>query len=224
MEALKEGHWRQAYDEDSNLPWPVPEPNWDGRLTFLASLDKVEEAAEKSYCCGFSLCRLCGRPNGTEALWFAEWEWPAGFRHYVADHGIRPSQAFETFIRTKSMGPIVPRPFCRRWGHPMGFDAADAIEAIVKADGQGPPIGITREQVADELGRLAITDPERHRVVPLSASSVFEPFFSDVLRTSRLFQSGYEAYAERTNHQVVPTTDFSSSMSTKTTRGTAWMR
>jgi hypothetical protein len=106
----------------------------------------------------------------------------------------------------------------------MGFDAADAIEAIVKADGQGPPIGITREQVADELGRLAITDPERHRVVPLSASSVFEPFFSDVLRTSRLFQSGYEAYAERTNHQVVPTTDFSSSMSTKTTRGTAWMR
>jgi hypothetical protein len=40
-----EGHWRynedsnlpsDEADEDSNLPWPIPDPDWDGRDTFLA--------------------------------------------------------------------------------------------------------------------------------------------------------------------------------------------
>jgi hypothetical protein len=98
--AKKEGYWRRSYDEESELPWPIPEPGWVGRAGFLASLDQVEAVAERIAYRGFSLCRLCGRMNGHEGLRLAEWEWPAGFRHYVADHEIRPSRAFEAFIRS----------------------------------------------------------------------------------------------------------------------------
>jgi hypothetical protein len=31
-----------------------------------------------------------------------EWEWPEGFRHYVADHCVRPSVAFEHFVRERA--------------------------------------------------------------------------------------------------------------------------
>src|SRR5438046_883153 len=105
------------------------------------------------------------------------------------------------------MERLEPQPLCHRL-RPMGFDVADAIDAIVKADGQGPPIGITREQVAGELARIATTYPETHEVAPLSLRLALENFFSNELKTSSVFQSGYEVYVERTNNRVVPTTDY----------------
>src|SRR5258708_8608723 len=99
MKPKREGYWRTSRDGESDLPWPIPEPNWDGRATFLISLNHVETVAERVQYRGYSFCRLCGERNGHEAFRLAEWEWPAGFRHYVADHKIRPSSAFEVFIR-----------------------------------------------------------------------------------------------------------------------------
>jgi hypothetical protein len=97
-EAKYEGHWRASYDEESELPWPKPEHNWAGRAAFLDSLDRVEAVAERVAYRGLSLCRMCGCRNGHEALRMAEWEWPAGFRHYLAAHCVRPSTEFEAFI------------------------------------------------------------------------------------------------------------------------------
>ncbi len=37
-------------------------------------------------------------PTSDEFFGLAQWEWPAGFRHYVEDHRVRPSAAFEEFI------------------------------------------------------------------------------------------------------------------------------
>ena len=98
VEPKYEGHWRTSHQEESDLPWPGSEPVWEGRAAFLVALDQVEVHAERIAYRGHSLCRLCGSTNGYEGLRLKEWEWPAGYRHYVVDHDVRPSREFETFI------------------------------------------------------------------------------------------------------------------------------
>lgn len=93
-----EGHWRASFDEVSELPWPIPDPSWMKRSEFLQKLDAVESVADGIEYRGISLCRLCGQENGHRAFRLDRWEWPSGFRHYVAEHGVRPSEAFESFI------------------------------------------------------------------------------------------------------------------------------
>jgi hypothetical protein len=92
------GHWRASYDDDSELPWPKPEQDWTGRATFLIALDRAESEAERIVYRGKSYCRLCGCVNGHLAFQLLEWEWPAGYRHYILDHDVRPSTDFESFI------------------------------------------------------------------------------------------------------------------------------
>jgi hypothetical protein len=106
--AKYEGFWRGSYTEESDLSWPEPEENWGGRAEFLASLDRVEATAERIHYRGYSRCRICHSLNGSESLRLSEWEWPAGFRHYIADHNVRPTFAFEKFMlnqRDDSVGP-----------------------------------------------------------------------------------------------------------------------
>lgn len=103
-----ERFWRATESEDSELPWPQPGPWWSGRETFLARLAAVETAAvlendvEGEECVrlylGFSLCRVCGKLNGTLEYIVEHWIWPEGFHHYVLEHGVRPSPDFERFI------------------------------------------------------------------------------------------------------------------------------
>jgi hypothetical protein len=93
-----EGFWRTRYDELSELPWPAAEESWQGRSRFLEALSKKEKLATRIAYRGYSSCRLCGCRNGFESLRLAEWEWPAGFRHYIEQHFVRPSQEFTTFI------------------------------------------------------------------------------------------------------------------------------
>ena len=97
-DASHEGYWRSSHDEASDLPWPEPDSSWQGRPAFLQALDKVEREAERIATRGISYCRLCGQTNGRDELQLAEWAWPAGFRHYVADHDIRPTQQFQQFV------------------------------------------------------------------------------------------------------------------------------
>lgn len=99
---LYEGHWRSSVDEPSELPRPKPEPEWSERAAFLAALDRVEATAARIVYRGISMCRLCGQRNGHEALRLARWEWPAGFRHYLSEHNVRPSTEFEGFISITS--------------------------------------------------------------------------------------------------------------------------
>lgn len=97
-EARYEGFWRATSSEESELPWPVPEDDWDGRMELLDCLAQVEVIAERILYRGYSFCRICHRLNGDASLRFAGWEWPSGFSHYIADHNVRPSFAFEEFI------------------------------------------------------------------------------------------------------------------------------
>ena len=96
--AKYEGHWRRSADQVSALPWPMPDPTWIGRASFLARLGVLETAAQRVRYRGYSACRLCGKLNGSEGLRWGGWEWPSGFRHYVADHDVKPSGQFEAFV------------------------------------------------------------------------------------------------------------------------------
>ncbi|PLR21875.1 hypothetical protein SGCZBJ_20085 [Caulobacter zeae] len=99
---LFEGHWRALEAEASNLPWPRAEPEWSGRDEFLAALEHVEVRAEVVDYRGLSHCRVCSRVNGYRAFRLDRWEWPEGFRHYVEDHGQRPTEAFVRFIAAQA--------------------------------------------------------------------------------------------------------------------------
>jgi hypothetical protein len=98
VEAKYEGFWRGTQNEAADLPWPIPAPLWSGRGALIEALDRAEFAAERIAYRGYSRCRICGRQNGHESLRLAEWEWPAGYRHYIAEHFVRPSPDFERFI------------------------------------------------------------------------------------------------------------------------------
>jgi hypothetical protein len=99
-----EGFWRKNHSEESSLPWPATAPDWPGSPDFLAALEKAEAVAEKIAYRGISLCRLCGRGNGNRSLRLNVWEWPEGFKHYIAAHSVRPSLDFERFIWNLSRG------------------------------------------------------------------------------------------------------------------------
>lgn len=96
-----EGHWRATFEETSELPWPTQKSGWKERGAFLQKLAVVEASAYRIAYRGFSRCRICGRTNGHEALRLDCWEWPAGFRHYIQLHEVRPSSGFVEFIHVR---------------------------------------------------------------------------------------------------------------------------
>jgi len=97
-----EGYWRSSYEEAIDLPWPAPASEWTGRDIFIAFLMRAEEIAEKIQYRGYSHCRLCHCLNGSKSLRLAEWDWPEGFKHYVAEHSVRPSADFEEFLLSRA--------------------------------------------------------------------------------------------------------------------------
>lgn len=104
-----EGHWRDLEADDSEVPWPASTPDWPGRAAFLAALDLLEAESERIIYRGTSRCRLCGLPNGHEAFRARGREWPAGFRHYVTQHDVRPAPGFEAFVRSQDRDAYKPR-------------------------------------------------------------------------------------------------------------------
>jgi len=94
----EEGYWRQSESEMSPLPWPTPDPGWSRRKEFLGKLEDLEVTSFHMDFMGYSRCRLCGRDNGASEFKASGWIWPEGYRHYIADHGVRPSVGFEEFI------------------------------------------------------------------------------------------------------------------------------
>ena len=101
--AKYEGFWRRSRTGPADLPWPQPDELWGARISFLIALDRIEANAERIPSRGFSFCRLCHCRNGNRSYRSADWEWPEGFRHYIAKHQVRPSARFEQFIRSHAL-------------------------------------------------------------------------------------------------------------------------
>jgi hypothetical protein len=102
--ARYEGLWRAYPDEPSELPWPAVVDDWLARPAFLGVLTGIEANARRIAYRGYSICRFCRCRNRHDSFQLNEWEWPAGFRHYVENHRVRPSAAFEEFILAANTG------------------------------------------------------------------------------------------------------------------------
>lgn len=100
MDVRIEGYWRASYAPE--LPMPVTDVDWPERTRFLVLLDEAEEASRKHYTKGMSKCRVCGDMNGSVEYELGGWRWPEGFRHYLTEHGVRPTPDFEAFVLGRS--------------------------------------------------------------------------------------------------------------------------
>lgn len=93
----REGFWFSKHE-----PWlPVPSPYkgpWPGKKLFVARLKKLEGRNESTAYRGASACRLCGCRNGSGEFVVKGWVWPSGYLHYITEHDVRPSLAFEEFV------------------------------------------------------------------------------------------------------------------------------
>lgn len=96
----REGFWYSDYEKD--LPMPIAYKNpWNGQKEFLEKLIVLEIIADSIGMRGFSRCRICGDINGSIEYSLLDWTWPAGFRHYVEVHNVKPSDAFIEFVMEK---------------------------------------------------------------------------------------------------------------------------
>ena len=103
----REGFWYEG--KGSTLPKPVgSEKKWKGRRLFLESLTEIERSISeldgtRNRYKGWSDCRICKRKNGSSDFKLEGWTWPSGFFHYVKEHNVRPSLAFQEFIIGKEV-------------------------------------------------------------------------------------------------------------------------
>lgn len=96
MAQIREGFWSPV-----NQPVPHAMP-WEGKAEFLHRLAIVEDASNAVQYRGWSNCRVCHRENGSREFLTPGAVWPAGFRHYIEVHNVRPSKAFTNYIERLS--------------------------------------------------------------------------------------------------------------------------
>lgn len=97
----REGFWYSEFEPHLPMPEPSSVP-WEGQGDFLAALAATEATARPVTMRGFSLCRLCDRPNGSREFRLGGWRWPSGLDHYIREHNVRPSQEFIDFIMSQA--------------------------------------------------------------------------------------------------------------------------
>ena len=99
------GYWKGA----SAAQWPAAEvwvdPNWDPEerhavIEWLRSGERVRSSM------GWSTCRFCDRPNGTDELSDGSYIWPEGLEHYLVEHQVRLPRAV---IQRACERPEIPR-------------------------------------------------------------------------------------------------------------------
>lgn len=103
---LREGFWWSADKSNRDLPKvKARKTAWRGQREFLTALNRIEQYhpdTQKFHAKGWSNCRCCEKKNGSVQFKLralgVTWEWPNGFRHYVEDHNVRPSLAFQEWI------------------------------------------------------------------------------------------------------------------------------
>lgn len=91
----KVGHWKGSYHLDADYPdaHDCVDLAWDPdeRDAILGYLRSFPRRAKYR---GFSRCRFCDKRNGSADYTDGVWVWPAGFPHYLQEHGVKPPQEF----------------------------------------------------------------------------------------------------------------------------------
>jgi hypothetical protein len=99
----QEGFWCDVEQKDflfKELPYPQENQMSQEEISdFLSKLVKVESRTPTFKYMGFSKCRICDKTNGTQTYYTDLFAWPEGYKHYIKEHGVRPSAAFVLHIR-----------------------------------------------------------------------------------------------------------------------------
>lgn len=110
---LREGFWRpNGASENHELPAPVVGTlNISARHQYVSNINRVQDEADakspriniqRELYRGLSRCRCCGAMNGnaeyTVDFGGAIVTWPAGFTHYIEEHGVAPTDEFVDFL------------------------------------------------------------------------------------------------------------------------------
>lgn len=101
------GYWR----DETAADWPDPrdliDHNWDA-ATREAVVAYLRAGRVPWTQMGFSLCRICNKPNGCSELTDGTFLWPEGLAHYVADHGVRlPEEFVANVLNARDSRPLI---------------------------------------------------------------------------------------------------------------------
>lgn len=104
---MREGFWTNGKADTANFPKAVArKTSWPGKEVFLNALAYVERHASTKSFKGWSDCRCCGKKNGSaehkRTKFGVTFVWPSGFSHYIEEHNIRPSLAFQDWVMAQS--------------------------------------------------------------------------------------------------------------------------
>lgn len=88
MKLLRIGYWAG----DVSDPWPdvqsFVDTSWDEEERERVISHLRRGLLARAYL-GFSICRLCGKRNGSIEVTDGTYIWPEGLAHYVEEHGVR---------------------------------------------------------------------------------------------------------------------------------------
>jgi hypothetical protein len=106
------GFWGSSPDPDptEQYPWPQAREHGDEDENFIAAycLGIYPPVATGMQYRGWSCCRLCGQPNGSNELHDDRYYWPAGLAHYVRAHHVQLPHAFRYHAHLVATGPARP--------------------------------------------------------------------------------------------------------------------
>lgn len=102
-DSIKVGYWRKSRDSKEDLPFPFldrvdPEFHPD----FAVKLRCLESKLEPELYRGWSMCRVCDKPNGSGEFAHAGFTWPSGYVHYIEEHGINPPDDFIDMVNAEA--------------------------------------------------------------------------------------------------------------------------
>ena len=106
MNPICVGFWKENVDGGwfpGKITWnavPVTNSATSDQSALLTKLEKLEAVAQKTSYLGFSTCRICKAPNGSDEYCYNGFVWPGGYAHYLRDHGVACHPLFEAMIRT----------------------------------------------------------------------------------------------------------------------------
>ena len=95
------GYWRSLIRKHLPDPHDYVDPSWDPaeREAVARYLDAGRHVIEWR---GISMCRFCGKMNGSACLGDGSFVWPRGLSHYVRKHDVRLSQEFVAHVMRRS--------------------------------------------------------------------------------------------------------------------------
>ena len=88
MRLRRIGYWRSEEDDRWPDPHALVDEAWDERERELTALYLRAGFIAQAFL-GMSVCRLCGKPNGSVEFTDGVYVWPEGLAHYVLDHSVR---------------------------------------------------------------------------------------------------------------------------------------